>query len=79
MAFSLVRDFAEAQGDDGAKLVEQVDAGYADLETALAKQGSLSDGFIGYRELTDDDKRDLTDLLNALAEPLSQLTGTVLS
>jgi len=79
MAFSLVRDFAEAQGEDGAVLVEQVDAGYADLETALAEQGSLSEGFIVYGELTDEDKRALTDLLNALAEPLSQLTGTVLS
>lgn len=79
MAFSLVRDFAEAQGEDGAALVEQVDAGYADLEDALAEQGSLTDGFIGYRDLTDDDKRELTDLLNALAEPLSKLTGTVLS
>jgi len=79
MAFSLVRDFAEAQGDDGAALVEQVDAGYAALESSLAEQGSLTDGFIAYDELTDDAKRELTDLLNALAEPLSQLTGTVLS
>ena len=29
-------------------------------------------------ELTDADKREFTDLINALAEPLSQLTGTVL-
>lgn len=79
LAFSLVRDFAEAQGDDGATLVEQVDAGYADLEAALADHGSLAEGFIGYTALTDDDKRELVDLLNALAEPLSQLTGTVLS
>ena len=32
-----------------------------------------------YGELTDDDKRDLTNLINALAEPLSQLTSTILS
>ncbi|MDQ0645229.1 iron uptake system protein EfeO [Microbacterium murale] len=79
MAFSLVRDFADAQGDDGAALVEDIDAGYAALEEALAERGSLESGFIGYTALTDDDKRELTDLLNALAEPLSQLTGTVLS
>lgn len=79
MAFSLVRDFAAGQGDDGAALVKDIDAGYADLKESLAVQGSLEDGFIGYSELTDDDKRELTDLLNALAEPLSQLTGTVLS
>jgi iron uptake system component EfeO len=79
MAFSLVRDFASTQGDDGAALVEQIEAGYAALEESLAARGSLADGFVGYSALTDDDKRELTDLLNALAEPLSQLTGTVLS
>lgn len=79
MAFSLVRDLAIAQGEDGAAMVEQIDAGYADLDSVLAEQGSLSEGFVSYEELTDDDKRELTDLINALAEPLSQLTGTVLS
>jgi iron uptake system component EfeO len=79
MAFSLVRDLAIAQGEDGAAVVEQIDAGYADLDSVLAEQGSLSEGFVSYEELTDDDKRELTDLINALAEPLSQLTGTVLS
>ncbi|HWV49467.1 MAG TPA: iron uptake system protein EfeO [Microbacterium sp.] len=79
MAFSLVRDLAAAQGDDGAALVEQIDAGYADLEASLAAHGSLADGFVTYGELTDEDKREFTDLINALAEPLSQLTGTVLS
>ena len=34
---------------------------------------------MNYSELTDDDKRALTDLINALAEPLSQLTSTVLA
>jgi iron uptake system component EfeO len=79
MAFDLVRDFAESQGADGAALVEDIDAGYSALEDALAERGSLTSGFIAYAELSDDDKRELTDLLNALAEPLSQLTGTVLS
>ena len=78
MAFSLARDFAASKGDDGAALVEEIDAGYADLEASLAKHGSLTDGFVNYRELTDDDKREFTDLINALAEPLSQLTVTVL-
>ena len=67
-----------SKGDDGAALVEQIDAGYADLEAALAAHGSLAEGFVNYSELTDDDKRELTDLINALAEPLSQLTVTVL-
>ena len=78
MAFSLVQDFAEAQGEDGKTLVTEIEAGYAALEESLAAHGSLTDGFVGYSQLTDDDKREFTDLINALAEPLSQLTGTVL-
>jgi iron uptake system component EfeO len=78
MAFSLARDFAAAKGDDGAALVEEIDAGYAALEESLAAHGSLAAGFVGYSQLTEDDKREFTDLINALAEPLSQLTVTVL-
>ncbi len=78
MAFSLARDFAASKGDDGAALVDEIDAGYAALEASLAKHGSLTDGFVNYRELTDEDKREFTDLINALAEPLSRLTVTVL-
>ena len=79
MAYSLVRDFALATGDDGTDLVAQIDAGYADLEGQLATFGSLDGGFASYSELTDADTRSFTDLINALAEPLSQLTSTVLS
>jgi iron uptake system component EfeO len=78
MAFSLVRDFAESKGDAGAGLVAEIDGGYAALEESLARHGSLANGFVGYAELTDEDKREFTDLINALAEPLSQLTVTVL-
>lgn len=78
MAFSLVQDFATASGDKGAALVTKIQKGYDDLDAALAEYGSLEDGFVGYSQLTDADKRDLTDLINALAEPLSQLTSTIL-
>jgi iron uptake system component EfeO len=78
MAFSLVSEFAAAQGDEGTALVEDIDAGYTRLENALAAFGSLDDGFVTYTELTDDDRRELSDQLNALAEPLSQLTSTIL-
>ena len=78
MAFSLVRDFAESKGDKGASLVTRIDAGYAALEAALAAHGSAEAGFVPYVQLTEADKRQLTDLINALAEPLSQLTVTVL-
>jgi iron uptake system component EfeO len=78
MAFSLARDFAESKGEDGSALVDEIDAGYAALEASLAAHGSLAAGFVSYAELTEDDKREFTDLINALAEPLSQLTVTVL-
>lgn len=79
MAFSLVRDFVEATGDEGAALVADIDAGYTRLEEKLAEYGNLTDGFVNYSELTDEDKRALTDLINALAEPLAQLTQTLVS
>lgn len=82
MAFSLVQDFASTQGgqqgEQGAALVERIQQGYDDLEAALAAHGSLADGFVTYGTLTEADKRELTDLINALAEPLSQLTSTIL-
>lgn len=78
MAFSLVKDFAVASGAQGSELSGRIDSGYADLEAALATHGSLSAGFVNYRQLTEADKRQLTDLINALAEPLSKLTSTIL-
>ena len=78
MAFSLVRDFAVSSGPDGEELVAQIDDGYAQLEAELAEFGSLSDGFVSYGTLTEADKRTLSDQINTLAEPLSQLTVTVL-
>ncbi|GAA2566204.1 iron uptake system protein EfeO [Microbacterium binotii] len=79
MAYSLVRDFAESKGADGKKLVAAIDKGYADLEAQLATYGSADTSFVAYSTLTEADKRTLTDLINALAEPLSRLTVTVLS
>ena len=56
-----------------------MDEANLDLEReTLATYGSLGRGFVTYGELTDEDKRNLTNLINALAEPLSQLTSTIL-
>jgi len=77
MAFSLVKDFAAAKNAEGKKLVERIEAGYADLEGALAAH-KTGGGYAAYPTLSDADKRELTDLLNALAEPLSKLTSTIL-
>jgi iron uptake system component EfeO len=79
LAFTLVRDFALSKGTEGTALVEEIDAGFTALETALAEHGNLDEGFVTYRELTDEDKRMLSNLINALGEPLSQLTSTILA
>ncbi|WP_417562048.1 iron uptake system protein EfeO [Microbacterium sp.] len=79
MAFSLVRDLAAASGADGESLVAKIDKGYAALQAKLATYGDADKGYVAYATLTDQDRRDLTDLINRLAEPLSQLTQTILS
>ncbi|QIK71474.1 hypothetical protein G7070_03205 [Propioniciclava coleopterorum] len=78
MAFSLVRDFASGKGEEGTKLVAAIDRGYAALEASLAEHGSPEQGYAAFSTLTDADKRALIDEINALAEPLSQLTTTIL-
>ncbi len=78
MAFSLVEGFATASGEKGAALATKIQSGYDELDAALATYGSLNAGFVNYSALTEADKRQLTDLINALAEPLSQLTSTIL-
>jgi iron uptake system component EfeO len=78
VAFGAVRPLAESKGDEGTELAAEIDEQFAALEAELAKYGSLEEGFVNYSELTDADKKALSDQVNALAEPLSQLTATVL-
>jgi iron uptake system component EfeO len=77
MAFSLVEDLAASKGTEGKALVARIDKAYTALEKKLDTYGDSSSGYVSYTKLTTEDKRQLTDLLNALAEPLSQLTSTV--
>ena len=69
----------QSKGDDGAALVDEIDSRLR-RPRGRARRARLArpTGFVNYSELTDDDKREFTDLINALAEPLSQLTVTVL-
>ncbi len=46
MAFTLVRDFATSKGAEGTALVERIDAGFASLESELARFGTLRAGFV---------------------------------
>ncbi|MFB9307965.1 iron uptake system component EfeO [Agromyces hippuratus] len=78
VAFGAVRALAESKGDEGTALAAEIDEQFTALEAALAEYGSLESGFVDYATLTDADKKALSDQVNALAEPLSQLTATVL-
>ena len=48
------------------------------LDALLAQYGSIDAGFTSYDQVTDAQRKELSDEVNALAEPLSQLTRTVL-
>ena len=75
VAYRGVRDLASAK--DPA-LVKTLDSRFADLDGLLAGYGSLDKGFTPYTDLSKSDVKGLSDSVNALAEPLSQLTATVL-
>jgi len=78
ISFENVRDIAEGKGAAGKKLVGQIDGDFATLSTTLAKYGSLDSGYTLYTELSTDQVKELSDQVNALAEPLSKLTAVVL-
>lgn len=78
VAFGNVKEIAANTGADGAALVADIEAEFAALEGLLARYGSLETGFTSYDEVTEPERRELSDQVNALAEPLSNLTHTVL-
>ena len=60
------------------ELAAELDARFDDLQALLDAQRT-GDGFKSYDELTPDEVKQLSDAVNALSEPLSQLTAAVLS
>lgn len=76
VAFGNVKAIAESK-DEGA-LVTQIHKQFDALEALLAQYGSIEDGFTPYDEVTDAQRNELSDGVNALAEPLSQVTAAVL-
>ncbi|MGW0834495.1 iron uptake system protein EfeO [Streptomyces prunicolor] len=67
-----------AQKNDAA-LTTELDKQFAALDTLLDKYRSTttSDGFVSYDKVTKDQRKELSDGVNALAEPLSKLAATV--
>jgi iron uptake system component EfeO len=78
VAFGNVKDIAAGKGEDGAALVADLETEFAALYTLLGQYGSLESGFVSYDEVTEAQRGELSNQVNALAEPLSNLTHTVL-
>ena len=78
VAFGNVKSLAAGKSADGATLVSDIETQFAALDALLAQYGSLDSGFVFYDTVTDAQRKDLSDQVNALAEPLSKLTHAVL-
>ena len=57
-------------------LVKTLDAEFANVEAALAKY-QVGDGYKLHNELTEADRKGLSDAINALAEPISKVAAVV--
>jgi iron uptake system component EfeO len=71
--FELLKPVLEAK--DPA-LAQQLEARFADVADSLAKYRQ-GDGYVDYSTVTQDQRRQLANAVNALAEPLSQVAGRV--
>jgi len=78
VAFGNVKNIATSKDAEGTALVKDIDSEFTALEALLAKYGSLETGFVDYSTVTEAQRKELSDQVNALAEPLSKLTHTVL-
>ncbi|MBW8487486.1 iron uptake system protein EfeO [Actinomadura sp. PM05-2] len=59
-----------------ATLAKDLDDNFAKVRTALQKHRQ-GDGYVSYDKVGKDDRKALSDAVNALAEPLSKLAGVV--
>ncbi|MBT0992751.1 EfeM/EfeO family lipoprotein [Cellulomonas sp. DKR-3] len=74
VAYEVLSDVVEAEDPDlAATLLERFTA----LDGLLAAQGSVEEGFTSYDELSDQEVKELSTAVDALSEPLSQLTVVV--
>lgn len=76
VAFDGVRDVVDRKDPE---LASSIDTQLTKVETLLAGYGSLDAGYPSYTELTDADKKKLSDAVNALSEPLSELTSALVA
>ncbi len=77
IAFDLVAPIASAESEENAQLVETIDIAFNDLQAELDQYGSYEEGFTPYNEVSEEQRKELTTKLDAVREPLSQLTATL--
>lgn len=77
VAYETVRDIA-AGHDGGTELVATLDEQFAAMREQLATYGNYDDGYVSYDTVDQEARNALGAQLNALSEPLSQLTSQVL-
>jgi iron uptake system component EfeO len=73
VAFDLLEPMLAAKDEE---LEEQVDERFDDLQTLLDKYRQ-GDGFVSYDTVTEPQRKELSDAVNALSEPLSKVTGVL--
>ncbi len=59
------------------ELATELDQRFADLQKLLDQYRTGKDGFVSYEKLSQEQVKELSDAVNALSEPLSQLTAAV--
>lgn len=73
VAFEDVRPLLESKD---AELAQTIDAKFTDIQSLL-DQHRDGKGFVAYTDLSESQVRELSDAIDALSEPLSQLTGVL--
>lgn len=79
IAFDMVKDIAAERGEKGKELVDEITSRFDDIQELLDQYGSLEKGYEDYDKVDAGQQAELTRAIDALREPLSQLTGTVLA
>ncbi len=60
-----------------AALAKQIEAAFDKLQSRLDQYKQGKDDFVSYDQVTDAQRKELSDAVNALAEPLSKMTGAI--
>jgi iron uptake system component EfeO len=77
-AYEAVKPLLVAKGAKNADLASQIDSRFAAVTAALEpyRRGTT---FVAYTDLTQDDTKALSQVIDALAEPLSKVSKQVVS